>query len=163
MHIIFNVLYWNVIIRIQYRTQLFSRLFGSKKLAVYIHAVIIFSMGLSRDYLFKYVVGLNNKLEGKWNNEYITYISYFLLAIGLTLVATSTYQLGIVGTYQGDAYGILLPGIVTSFPYNICSSPMYLGSTINFISYSLLNRSIIGLVMTLLVALVYYIGSIFEE
>ncbi len=39
---------------------------------------------------------------------------------------------------------------------------MYFGSTLNFIAYSMLNKSVIGFVFSLFIALVYKCGDYFE-
>ena len=100
-------------------------------------------------------------------------IGYILTAFGTTLVLSSTYQLGIVGTYLGDYFGILLSERVTGFPFNVTDAPMYYGSTLNFlgiaISYQFLsslcfrNRSPVGLLLTGLVLIVYLVALRFEE
>ena len=163
LHIIFNVSYWNITSRLQYKTKFFTKLFGDKKLAVYIHTVIVFSIGLSRDYLFKYVVNTSNNLFSLIDSQYATYLGYLLLFLGMILVLSATYRLGIIGTFNGDAYGFLLPSIITSFPFNIFNAPMYLGSTLNFLGYSILKGSMTGILLTLVVAIVYFCGTFFEE
>ena len=162
MHIMFNVLYWNITSRIQYKTNFFSKLFGNKKTAIYIHTILIFSFGLSRDYLYKYVVSTSGVFS-LIDNQYMTYLGYLILFLGSTLVLSATYKLGIVGTFNGDAYGFLLPSIITSFPFNLFNAPMYLGSTLNFLGYAILKKSFVGLILTLLVALCYYFGTFFED
>ena len=162
MHILFNVLYWNVTSTIQYKTKIFSKLFGNKKTAVYIHTVIVFSFGLSRDYLYKYVVNTSNILP-LIDNQYMTFLGYLMLLFGNILVISATYKLGIIGTFNGDAYGFLLPSIITSFPFNIFNAPMYLGSTLNFLGYAMIKKSITGFFLTILVAVAYVCGTFFEE
>lgn len=161
-HMVWNVLYWNVTSQIQYRTKFFSNIFG-KKLAVYLHSISIFLQGLTRNFLFKYVCETSNKYEPLLDNQYITILAYLILAVGVILVSASTYRLGVIGTYNGDAYGYLMSGIITSFPYNLFNAPMYFGSTLNFFYCAVLNRSIAGLVLSALVGVVYYTGTIFEE
>ena len=163
IHIIFNVLYWNITSRIQYKTKLFTNLIGDKKKAVYIHTILIFSFGLSRDYLYKYVVNTSNNFFPLIDNQYIPYIGYLLLLVGITLVLSATYRLGIIGTFNGDAYGFLLPSIITSFPFNLFNAPMYLGSTLNFLGYAIINSSLTGIFLTILVAIAYICGTFFEE
>ena len=163
LHIIFNVLLWNVTSRIQYKTKFFSNLFGDKKRAVYIHSIIIFSFGLSRNFLYKYVVNTSNNFFPLIDNQYTTYIGYMMLLIGIILVSSATYKLGLIGTYNGDAYGFLLPSIITSFPFNLFNAPMYLGSTLNFLGYAIINKSLTGIALTILVGIVYFCGNIFEE
>jgi methylene-fatty-acyl-phospholipid synthase len=153
---------WNVTSRIQYKTKFFSNLFGDKKRAVYIHSIIIFSFGLSRDFLYKYVVNTSNFFP-LIDNQYMTYIGYMILLIGIILVSSATYKLGLIGTFNGDAYGFLLPSIITSFPFNLFNAPMYLGSTLNFLGYAIINKSLTGIALTILVGIVYFCGNIFEE
>jgi len=162
MHILFNVLYWNITSTIQYKTKIFTKLFGDKKKAVYIHTIIVFSFGLSRDYLYKYVVNTSNILP-IIDNQYMTFLGYLLLLMGNILVLSATYKLGIIGTFNGDAYGFLLPSIITSFPFNIFNAPMYLGSTLNFLGYAMIKKSITGFFLTILVAIAYVCGTFFEE
>ena len=144
IHIIFNVLYWNITSVIQYKTKFFSKLIGDKRIAVYIHTVLIFSFGLSRDFLYKYVVNTSG-IFSLIDNQYMPIIGYMILLIGTTLVLSSTYKLGIIGTFNGDAYGFLLPSIITSFPFNLFNAPMYLGSTLNFLGYALIKKSLSSL------------------
>ena len=162
IHIIFNVLYWNITSIIQYKTQFFSKLIGNKRIAVYIHTVLIFSFGISRDFLYKYVVNTSG-IFSLIDNQYMPIIGYMILLIGTTLVLSSTYKLGIIGTFNGDAYGFLLPSIITSFPFNLFNAPMYLGSTLNFLGYALIKKSFVGILLTSLVAVAYYFGTYFEE
>ena len=162
MHIIFNVMYWNITSTIQYKTKIFTKLFGDKKKAVYIHTIIVFSIGLSRDYLYKYVVNTSNIIS-IIDNQYMTFLGYLMLLLGNILVLSATYKLGIIGTFNGDAYGFLLPSIITSFPFNIFNAPMYLGSTLNFLGYAMIKKSITGFFLTILVAVAYVCGTFFEE
>ncbi len=163
MHIFFNVIYWNITSRIQYKTKIFSKLFGNKKIAVYIHTILIFSFGLSRDFLYKYVVNTSSNSFPIIDNQYMTFLGYLMLLLGITLVSSATYKLGIIGTFNGDAYGFLLPSIITSFPFNIFNAPMYLGSTLNFLGYAFINKSATGIFLTILVAAAYFFGTFFEE
>lgn len=63
------------------------------------------------------------------------------MACGLTLVLTSTYKLGIIGTYLGDYFGFLMAHPVRSFPYNVCDHPMYQGSAMAFLGHALWYRT----------------------
>jgi protein-S-isoprenylcysteine O-methyltransferase Ste14 len=93
----------------------------------------------------------------------MTYIGYMILLIGIILVSSATYKLGLIGTFNGDAYGFLLPSIIKTFPFNLFNAPMYLGSTLNFLGYAIINKSLTGIVLTILVGIVYFCGNIFEE
>ena len=61
-----------------------------------------------------------------------------LLGLGQLFVITSIYALGITGTYLGDYFGILMSHRVTSFPFNVLSDPMYVGSTLAFLGGAIL-------------------------
>lgn len=56
---------------------------------------------------------------------------------GSILVLSSMYKLGVVGTYLGDHFGILMDSRITSFPFNVVEHPMYYGSTLCFLSIAL--------------------------
>lgn len=73
------------------------------------------------------------------------------------------YQLGITGTYLGDYFGILMPYMVTGFPFNVTGAPMYWGSTCSFAGTALLHHSPAGLLLTGLVFVAYSIALRFED
>ena len=89
-------------------------------------------------------------------------ISWLFFAAGSTLVASSMWKLGILGTYLGDHFGILMRKRITSFPFNVVDHPMYYGSTLTFLSYALGSRSTAGLTITGAVALAYAIAARYE-
>ena len=162
LHIIFNVSFWNTTSRIEYRTKYFTHLIGDSKLAVYIHSVMIFLFGLSRNYLYRYVVNINRSFVPIKGNQLFNYFGYLIITFGTILVVTSTYKLGIIGVYNADAFGFPLPYVV-SFPYNLFRAPMYLGSTLNFLGYAVIKKSYTGLFFSYFVGIVYFCGSLFEE
>jgi len=51
---------------------------------------------------------------------------------------------------------------VTSFPFNVLNDPMYVGSTMCFLGLALLNSSLQGLVLTVLIWITYRIAILFE-
>lgn len=55
-----------------------------------------------------------------------------LFVLGQTFVVTSTWALGITGTFLGDYFGILMDSRVEGFPFNVLRDPMYVGSTMCF-------------------------------
>jgi len=93
----------------------------------------------------------------------VQYAAYALLAVGNILVLSSTYQLGITGTFLGDYFGILLDDIVTGFPFNLMNAPMYYGSTMNFLGTALLYGKPAGILLTLHVLVVYLVAIRFED
>ena len=76
------------------------------------------------------------------------WIGIGILAVGVTLVLSSTYQLGLPCTFlgasavtppprhdcaAGDYFGILLDAPATGFPFNVLNDPMYVGTALNFL------------------------------
>jgi phosphatidylethanolamine/phosphatidyl-N-methylethanolamine N-methyltransferase len=55
-----------------------------------------------------------------------------LFLVGQTFVITSTWALGVTGTFLGDYFGILMDHRVEGFPFNVLRDPMYVGSTMCF-------------------------------
>ena len=66
-----------------------------------------------------------------------TLVPLALFAAGQTFVITSTYALGITGTFLGDYFGILMDHRVEGFPFNVLRDPMYVGSTMSFAATAL--------------------------
>lgn len=66
-----------------------------------------------------------------------TLVPAALFAIGQVFVVTSTWALGVTGTFLGDYFGILMDHRVEGFPFNVLRDPMYVGSTMSFVAVSL--------------------------
>ena len=66
-----------------------------------------------------------------------TLIPVTLFVLGQTFVVTSTWALGITGTFLGDYFGILMDDRVEGFPFNVLRDPMYVGSTMCFAATAL--------------------------
>ena len=171
-HIFLNPFLWNAIGQIEYKTRKISKLFGGNaKLAVYMVFIVIFSLGLSRNYLYKVIVDNSTQLD--WNETLCNVIGYLFWGIGMTLVVSSSWRLGIIGTYDGDyvnffylihvQFGLLFDEKITGFPYNLTDSPMYDGSTLNFLGHAFTHRSPVGFFLTLWVYIIYRIGCHFED
>jgi methylene-fatty-acyl-phospholipid synthase len=160
-HIFFNPFLWNIISRLEYYKKFVSKIFGSRLIAVYVWSAIVFTLGISRNLLFKFVVDEQKKLD--LPNTYIDVIGYSSYTIGIILVVSSSIRLGIVGTYNGDAFGFLFPSKITGFPFNVTSSPMYDGSTLNFLGHAILYRSPVGVILSIWVYIVYRVSCCFEE
>lgn len=86
-----------------------------------------------------------------------------LFASGNVLVLSSMWALGVTGTYLGDYFGILMDDMVTGFPFNVCSAPMYYGSTLSFLGSALWFGKPAGILLTGLVFVVYKIALTFED
>ena len=79
------------------------------------------------------------------------------------MVLTSYYQLGITGTFLGDYFGILKDEMVTGFPFNVTSAPMYWGSTASFLGSAILYGRPAGVLLTIVVYVAYSIALQFED
>jgi phosphatidylethanolamine N-methyltransferase len=107
-----------------------------------------------------------------------TLVPALLFIVGQTFVVTSTWALGITGTFLGDYFGILMDARVEGFPFNVLRDPMYVGSTMCFAATALWYLSRLswceqrlmvcryerpaGLIITTYVYLVYIIALRYE-
>ncbi|KAH3762913.1 phospholipid methyltransferase [Pelomyxa schiedti] len=163
LHIVANPTLWNTIGHAEYKRRFVSKFFGGKrKVACLAFAAFVFGIGITRDMLYSYVVSVNPKVEVIPHSTAV-FVARLLFLIGTTLVFFSFYQLGLYGTYLGDHFGMLLPAKITAFPFNVMSSPMYNGSTINFLATAIYYQSPVGLVLTAFVFIVYKIAIIYED
>lgn len=76
---------------------------------------------------------------------------------------SSTWALGITGTFLGDYFGILMDHKIEGFPFNVTGAPMYYGSTLNFLGTALIYGKPAGVALTLLVLTVYRMALRFED
>jgi len=174
-HVLFNPLMWNIVARTEYKTKFLTRLFrGHNKAACLFNGLIIWTIGCTRDYLYKMMLDnqprftpFENLLEASYDRKnielIINIIAGICLLMGIILVAGAYIRLGIVGTYLGDYFGILLPGKITGFPFSVSSCPMYDGSSLNFLAFAIYNRSIVGFAVTAFVFTCYHVACIFED
>lgn len=157
----FNPLFWNIVARNEYRNRTISNILGSK-LGNYLLAATIFSLGLFRDSLFYDAVSLNGKSRFLSGFTFLPFVGECVSLIGLLFVGSSMYKLGIHGTYLGDYFGIFMKERVTSFPFNVLENPMYVGSVLIHLGYSLRTSSLVGLGLTLWIHLMYQVALRFE-
>ncbi|KAB5566645.1 phospholipid methyltransferase-domain-containing protein [Coniochaeta sp. 2T2.1] len=161
--IAFNPTFWNIVARREYRTHFLTRIFGgNKQLACYALAATIFSLGLVRDFLYERALR-QQPSHPLLSTDATTYIGYALIAAGNVLVISSTWALGITGTFLGDYFGILMDHMVTGFPFNLTDAPMYNGSTMSFLGTALVYGKPAGVLLTVWVFLVYKVALAFEN
>ncbi|KAF8460213.1 phospholipid methyltransferase, partial [Gautieria morchelliformis] len=86
---------------------------------------------------------------------YPTLVPVLLFSIGQTFVISSTWVLGITGTFLGDYFGILIDDRVEGFPFNVIENPTYVGSTLCFAAGALWYEKPSGLLITAYVYIVY--------
>ncbi|KAH6904385.1 methylene-fatty-acyl-phospholipid synthase [Coprinopsis sp. MPI-PUGE-AT-0042] len=116
--IIFNPTAWNIVARNEYKNKTITRAFGW------------FPPGHDEQPQVPIIP-----------YEYASKIALVLGGLGQLFVITSTWQLGITGTFLGDYFGILMDHRVTGYVRlslsNVLNDPMYVGSTMSFIATSL--------------------------
>lgn len=159
----FNPLYWNFGARLEYYTKALSTLcLGSKKLAVYIFSLTVFTLGLFRDEIYR--AAISNQATSQYlDNALFKLLGTGCFSFGSVLVLGSMYKLGIVGTYLGDHFGFLFDERIVDFPFNVCDNPMYDGSTLCFLGTALFYGKPAGLFATALVYTMYQIVLLIEE
>jgi phosphatidylethanolamine N-methyltransferase len=162
LSIAFNPTAWNIVARNEYTNKTITRLFGGNaRYGCYFLALLIFSFGILRDHLYQRALGDQPRVP-LLPEPYATVVPAVMFAMGQTFVITSTYALGITGTFLGDYFGILMDHRVEGFPFNVLRDPMYVGSTLCFTATALWYERPAGLLITLYVYVVYIIALRFE-
>lgn len=147
----------------EYHNKILTKLFGGRSVtACYGLAATIFSLGILRDWLYKTAIS-EQPSHPLLETVYSQAAAWTLLACGNILVLSSTWALGITGTFLGDYFGILMDEMVTGFPFNVTGAPMYWGSSMSFLGTALLFGKPAGLLLTLEVVLVYVVALRFED
>lgn len=155
----------------EYHNKTITRIFGGNAYrGTYFLALMIFSFGVLRDHLYvlfylyrgrgynqthRYQRALlEQPKQAILPKEYATIVPAVLFILGQTFVLTSTWALGITGTFLGDYFGILMDHrvegyvfpsslgarnteIMPRFPFNVLRDPMYVGSTMCFAATAL--------------------------
>ncbi|KKK25160.1 phospholipid methyltransferase, partial [Aspergillus ochraceoroseus] len=144
---------------VEYRSQVLTRIFGGPYYGCYFLAVVIFSLGILRDHI--YHLALEN--QPYYAPVHQPLLGGALFAIGSVLVLSSMYALGVTGTYLGDYFGILMDGPVTGFPFSVTGSPMYWGSTLNFLGVALYRGKVAGVLLAAEVFVLYWVALRWED
>ncbi|EIW56793.1 phospholipid methyltransferase [Trametes versicolor FP-101664 SS1] len=160
--IAFNPTAWNIVARNEYRNKTITRIFGGNaRYGCYFLALCIFSAGMLRDSLYHRAV-LEQPQVKLLPEPLDTLIPAVLFSLGQIFVVTSTWALGVTGTFLGDYFGILMDHRVEGFPFNVLRDPMYVGSTMSFAATALWFERPAGLFVTAYVYIVYLIALRFE-
>lgn len=160
--ITFNPTAWNFVARNEYHNKTITRLFNNNpRYGCYFLAILIFSFGILRDSLYHQALADQPSVP-LLPEPYATYVPVVLFSLGQLFVITSTWALGITGTFLGDYFGILMDHRVTGFPFNVLENPMYVGSTLCFLATALWYEKPAGILITLYVWAVYTIALRFE-
>ncbi|KAI0255627.1 phospholipid methyltransferase [Lactifluus subvellereus] len=160
--ITFNPTAWNIVARNEYHNKTITRIFGGNAyLGCYFLTVCIFGAGIFRDHLYLSAL-LEQPRAPLLPAPFDALVPMVLFILGQTFVVTSTWALGITGTFLGDYFGILMDHRVEGFPFNVLRDPMYVGSTMCFAATALWYERPVGLLVTLYVYVVYVIALKFE-
>ncbi|KAH9887014.1 phospholipid methyltransferase [Cubamyces lactineus] len=160
--IAFNPTAWNIVARNEYRNKTITRIFGGNaRYGCYFLALCIFSAGILRDSLYHRALLEQPKMQ-ILPEPFNTLVPVVLFVLGQTFVVTSTWALGVTGTFLGDYFGILMDHRVEGFPFNVLRDPMYVGSTMSFAATALWYERPAGLLITAYVYIVYIIALQFE-
>lgn len=163
-------LIWNIIARNERRNQTLTNALGSPRKGCYALAAWIFFNSLLRDKLFEIAIqkskpstipflGEEQNIASSTRKS----IGIALTAVGMTFVAAAYYRLGIVNTYLGDYFGLLMSERVTAFPFNVLNDPMYTGATVAFVGLSVHENSPVGLLLSAWVWVVYEVSTKYFE
>ncbi|KAF4472069.1 methylene-fatty-acyl-phospholipid synthase [Fusarium albosuccineum] len=148
---------------LEYHNKVLTKLFGGNpRVGCYALAATIFSLGMVRDYIYKNAIA-EQPSHPLLQNIQVQAAAITLFIIGNVLVVTSTWRLGITGTFLGDYFGILMDEMVTGFPFNVTGSPMYTGSTMSFLATALYFAKPAGILLTLWVHVVYKLALQYED
>ncbi|KAJ3572346.1 hypothetical protein NP233_g3148 [Leucocoprinus birnbaumii] len=160
--ITFNPTAWNIVARNEYHNKTITRLFNNNpRHGCYFLALLIFSFGIFRDSLYHQALA-DQPTVSLLPEPFATYVPVALFVLGQIFVVTSTWALGITGTFLGDYFGILMDHRVTGFPFNVLENPMYVGSTMCFLGTALWYEKPAGVLITIYVWTVYAIALRFE-
>lgn len=144
---------------LEYNTHILTRIFRGPYNGCYFLAVTIFSLGILRDHIYQ--VALDD--QPFYAPVHQPILGGILFAVGSVLVLSSMWALGVTGTYLGDYFGILMDAPVTGFPFNVTGSPMYWGSTLNFLGVALYKGKVAGILLTAQVFVIYWFALRWEE
>lgn len=162
LSIAFNPIFWNIVAQNEYKNKSITRIFGGNtRYGCYALAITIFGLGMIRDSIYSYA--LTHQPRHQFLPEtYASLVPVILFVLGQILVLTSTWVLGITGTFLGDYFGILMDQRVEGFPFNVVENPMYTGSTMCFAATALWKERPAGLLITAFVHLTYTIALRYE-
>ncbi|KAJ7085383.1 phospholipid methyltransferase [Mycena belliarum] len=160
--ILFNPVAWNIVAQNEHKHKTITRMFGGNaRYGCYFLAVMIFSFGMVRDSLYQRALH-DQPRHAMLPAPFDSIVPAALFLVGQTFVVTSTWALGITGTFLGDYFGILMDHRVEGFPFNVLRDPMYVGSTMSFAAAALWFERPAGLFVTLYVYIVYVVALRFE-
>lgn len=120
----------------EFHTRAISRVVGRRPGALLL-ALWIFCFSVYRDLLFAEALMSQPRMDRLGEPLFVLF-GAGMLVVGSVLVVTSMCKLGVMGTYLGDYFGILMKAKVQSFPFSLYNHPMYDGATMCFLGKAIL-------------------------
>ena len=166
---------WVVLPRIEYRHRILSKLCGgNRRLAQYLFVVYILTSSFAwREPLVAKAIDSEHISQAFFTSlhwatsaidvEIIKWLGHFLFAAGMVLNLGGFYHVRL-NTYYPEYFGFIQGNLVTAFPYNVTSHPMYIGAVVSHIGYALQKQSSTALYLAAVEALGYWtVAKVFEE
>jgi phosphatidylethanolamine N-methyltransferase len=155
---------WIVLPHLEFKYKLLTRLAGGDEgRACDFLAYFLIYTGTSRNHYINEAINYNKQISYGMFEYPMIALCVASMVVGLVLVATSFYRLGLRGMYFGDHFGFLFKEKITQFPYNYFENPQYVGTSAFFIGYSLYFHSPTGVLLTVLMNCLYHLLNVVEE
>ena len=162
-YIFLNLLSWLVIPHLEFKYKTFSRILkGQNDRAADFVAYFMIYIGTIRNYYMDEAIKANIILDLGVLNYPCYLLGGVLCAAGSILVVASFYRLGLRGLYFGDHFGFFFKEKVTAFPYDILSSPQYVGTCMIHSGFGFLYLSPAAFLIACLYVLCYLILNVVE-
>ena len=152
---------WNVIVRLEYKKRIVSRLFGGPRKGVIVLAIFILLCNLLRTLYFRSLADSSTRLS-ILENSTVYGVGYVIEGVGIILVVCSAWRLGFYNTFYGDYFGILMGARVTAFPFNILNDPMYWGTFMLYLGEAIQYASTVAFVLSLCIGFSCFLAAKFE-
>ena len=136
---------WNVIVRLEYKKRIVSRLFGGPRKGVIVLAIFILLCNLLRTLYFRSLADSSTRLS-ILENSTVYGVGYVIEGVGI----------------YGDYFGILMGARVTAFPFNILSDPMYWGTFMLYLGEAIQYASTVAFVLSLCIGFSCFLAAKFE-
>ena len=159
--VMLNPLIWNVIVRLEYKKRIVSRLCGGPRKGVIVLAGLIMLCNLIRTLYFRSLAESSTRLS-VLENSTVYGVGYVIVGVGIILVVCSAWSLGFYNTFLGDYFRILMGARVTAFPFNILSDPMYWGAFLVYLGEAIQYASTVAFVLSLCIGFSYFLAAKFE-
>jgi phosphatidylethanolamine N-methyltransferase len=163
--IILAPILWNGLARLEYHYRLWTRMTrGRSVFAHRLFSLFIIACSTIREYCIHRAVrtssvwSLTHLHHGAEIARVLRFWGAFLYATGAVLSLSGFWRLRLY-TYMPEYFGLFCSEMVSSFPFNVFSDPMYLGSALMHFGYALWCRSSTGLVLAVVLSLVYWVAA----